>query len=163
MSKLRQAKRVWSAFHDKEPRCLLEVSGNPWPEAWGYSGEATRVYYLSDKWHQDGKWTAYYHDHEGGVRLWEPWGAQPWLANEAVAPAPGMPFRNGAVLGYCLGWILRRQHDDVEVEAEFDDGTVLLCAAPNARTLFAITTKQEEVLALFEGGKLDVKPEGIVG
>jgi hypothetical protein len=163
MSKLRQAKKVWATFHDKDPRRLIEVNANPWPKSWGLSGEARRVYYLSDKWHQDGKWTAYYHDHEGGVRLWEPWGAQDWLGRRTPAPARGVPFANGAVLGYCLGWVLRRDKDDVEVEAEFREREVMLCAAPSGRSLFALAVKDKEVLALFEGGRLDVRAEGIVG
>lgn len=163
MSKLRQAKAVWERFHDKKPRKLVDVDVDPWPRRWGLSGEARRVYYLSDKWHQDGKWTAYYHDHEGGVRLWEPWGAQAWLTRQQERPVKGVPFSNGAVLGYCLGWVLRRDKDDVEVESEFDDRSVMLCASPDGRALFALAVKDQEVLALFEGGKLDVRPEGIVG
>jgi len=163
MSKLRRSLGLWETFHDKEPRQLLEVEKNPWPRSWGRSGEALRVYYLSDKWHQDGKFTAYFHDHEGGVKLWEPWKAQPWLTQKQPRPVQGMPYSNGAVLGYCLGWVIRRCGDGEELQVEFKEGAVLLCAVPSGRALFAMAVKDEEVVALFAGGKLDVKSEGIVG
>jgi hypothetical protein len=162
MSKAK-AEQLWRTFHDKEnPRELIEVL-RPWPSAWGLSGEATRVYYLSDKWQRDGKQQAYYHDHEGGVELWEPWGSQEWLEQRRKSPARSLPCSDATVLGYCLGWELTKVGTGEELDIEFGDKDALLCAVPSGKALFVVDAKSGEVIAAFVGGSLAVKPEGIVG
>jgi len=155
------AKALWEVFHDKEPREEFDVVA-PWPKAWGLSGEATRMYYRSDKWNHDGEYECYYHDHEGSVELWEPWGDQDWLCGKRTSPGSGIPCKTAAVLGYCLGWVLTNV-DGVSMEVEFGDAEVYLCAVANGKTLFAVDVATDDVLAVWVGGSLDVLSDGIVG
>lgn len=158
---LKQAEDRWKLFHDKEPRRTIEVPA-PWPKEWGLVGHATRVYYYSDKWEKDGEYIPYYHDHEGGVELWEPWGVEDWQEKRRKKPCPSVPCSHGAVLGYCLGWVIESL-DGRSLEVSFGDKEVLLCSTPSGKALFVVDPKSKEVIAVFCGGKLDVRPEGIVG
>jgi len=158
-----KAEKLWRTFHDKDsPDELIEVI-RPWPAAWGLSGEASRVLYLSDKWQPDGDQQAYYHDHEGGVQLWEPWGTQEWLTQKKRSPSRSLPCKDATVLGYCLGWELEREDTNEHLDIEFADEEALLCAVPSGKVLFVVDIGSGEVIAVFVGGSLAVKPEGIVG
>jgi hypothetical protein len=158
---LKQAEKRWTTFHDKEPREQIRID-SPWAKEWGLVGEATKVYYYSDKWEKDGEYIPYYHDHEGGVELWEPWGSQDWQERKKKKPCPSVPCAHGAVLGYCLGWELTTP-DGEHLEVEFGDKEVFLCSTPGGKALFVVDPRSDEVLAVFCGGKLDVRKEGIVG
>jgi hypothetical protein len=158
---LKKAEERWRIFHAKNPRERIEVPA-PWPREWGLVGTATRVYYYSDKWEKDGDFVPYYHDHEGDVQLWEPWGSQDWQTKKRKRPCPSVPCSHGAVLGYCLGWELKTPEGE-KLEVEFDDTEVLLCSTPSGKALFVVDPKDGSVIAVFCGGKLDVRKEGIVG
>jgi hypothetical protein len=96
------------------------------------------------------------------VELWEPCGVEDWQERRRKSPCPRVPCSHGAVLGYCLGWVLETP-DGESLEIEFGDKEVLLCATPSGKALFVVDPKSDEVIAVFCGGKLDVHPEGIVG
>jgi len=160
---LAAVKNRWSTFHQKEPRELIEIDA-PWPKAWGYVGEAVRVYYLSDKWNEDGDFIPYYHDHDGGVELWEPWGAQDGMTDKCKSPARGIPCKQAAVLGYCLGWWLLDEDDPKKVDAvEFDEDEALLCSTASGKALFVVSLSDGKVIAAFTGGNLSVESAGIDG
>jgi len=162
MRSSKEAQALWRTFHDKEPREEIFLHNPGWPKAWGYSGEGLTVYYHSDKWNEDGDFISYYHDHEGGVEVWEPWGAQAWLERKKKRPCSGIPAVQCAVLGWCLGWDLRCA-DGVERTVEYAPGVVHLCGAPSRRVLFAVHKASGDIIAVWCGGKLDILPEGIDG
>lgn len=157
------ARKLWMSFHGKDPREEYSIKAS-WPDKWGYTGEGVTVYYRSDKWKRDGQFDCYYHDHEGEVELWEPAGAQDWHEELRKAPVQGLPCKTAAVLGYCLGWDVKREGDSQHVySVEFGDTSMLLCAPPGGRSLFVVSQRSKDVIALFCGGSLDIRPEGIVG
>ena len=158
----RNARELWRRFHDKDPREEIDYAEPNWPFQWGYSGEGLTVYYRSDKWSPDGKYTSYYHDHEGGVEIWEPKGAQEWIGELCEAPCSDLPCDSAAILGWCLGWDIECADGDART-VTFAEGKVYLCATPSGKALFALDKASGDVLAAWCGGSLGILPEGIVG
>lgn len=161
-SSSKEAHALWRTFHAKEPREEIFLQNPGWPRSWGRSGEGLTVYYRSDKWNEDGDYVSYYHDHEGGVQVWEPWGAHAWLEDKRKRPCAGIPALQCAVLGWCLGWDIRCTDGETRT-VEFSEGTVRLCGTPSRKALFAVHESSGDIIAVWCGGKLNILPEGIDG
>jgi len=161
----RDTEELWKRFHDKNPREMIDVGVDPWPKSWARSGQCLTTYYRSDKWHKDGKYDSYYHDHESAdVSVWEPAGSRPWHGKKArVRVAKGIPCRYAAVLGDALGWDFKKP-DGEKLSVEYKPGEALLCAVPpEGNVLFVYDMRDNEVVAVICGGKLTVREEGIDG
>lgn len=124
-----------------------------WPKVWHRVGRCQTIYYQSDKWRTPGDLRLYYHPTT--CSIWEP-GKGPRGSKTAPLARPSGEL---AVLAPCIGWDV---HGRGTARCEWGD---LLCAWESGRTtyLVVIDPHQGAATAMFEGAKLGVKREGIVG
>lgn len=156
-----KAAAVWKLFHKKpEPRELIDVHIE-WPAAWEYAGEAVTTYYNSDKWSRDGKFTRYYHDHEGHrISIWHPAGMFDWT-KKSPKPPRFTPPAAVAVLGFSLGVDVKR-HDTGKTQHASPEREARLVASPD-RHLLWIVEPSNGIVAMIAGPGLKVEGRGIVG
>lgn len=147
----------WETFNKKPHRKLIKTKLN-WPKRWGKLGEAKTTYYRSDKWHKDGKFVNYFHDHSAGVACYHPMGAQRGLT--ATRPPISAWPETGVVLGNFLGWDIELP-DGRLLEAEPDSKASLLCSSPDGHMLFVV--EDGCITGILVGKSLKVEAEGIDG
>jgi hypothetical protein len=156
-------------FHKKSrPRELIDVS-IPWPAIWGYAGTATTIFYDSDKWEPDGKFTKFYHDHGGGIGLWHPVELFSWLDATPVAPIGRLPSAV-TVLGFSLGVDMKRHDTGKAQHARPAQGSYLVGVkehrARSGKMIDArlwIVEPSQGVTAFVTGPGLKIEGRGIVG
>jgi len=152
-----KATKRYRTFHTKDPRRIVKLE-HQLPAEVGLVGDALSVLYRTDKWHEDGKDTDYKHNFETAVKVYEPVGEQPWLGPTERPEYDADPI---VLLGQCLGFFLRR-HDDEEIyETRLPTArpTWLFCSA-NGHQLY-VYDPDRGFRAVFYGGKLSVKSDGI--
>lgn len=179
------AMRRYKTFHDKQPIRIAELSEDL-PSKWCVVGDALAVMYRTDKWKGFGNDEDYKHLHDKadgvpyevrrGVRLFEP-------ASDAkkskVHGRSGDPLDVGrpqrlpvpdpraiTLLGYCLGFFVRRD-DDGEIY-EVNPRGAYLFSAPSGKALYVYSPHEQSdgssgFLAAFAGGNLRVLKGGIDG
>jgi hypothetical protein len=146
-----EARDIWRTFTGKTVDKKIQVEA-VWP-FWRYAGPMSKLYYLSDKW--DGQWRPYYH--KTTCHLW-----LPGKGGRAPRPRPGpdrRPTRGASILAYSLGWDMK--NGEKRAQTTFGD---LLCGFTSHRkTYLYVLDARGQVIALFEGDRLKITPEGIVG
>lgn len=182
---LDDAMKRYEVFHDKAPIRVAELS-HDLPQRWSQVGDALAVMYRTDKWKKFGTDEDYKHLHDKsdgkpyeirkGVRLYEP-------AKEArksrvqgrrgesveVVREQGLPVarpRALTLLGYCLGFFVRRD-DDGEIY-EVNPRGAYLFSSPKGDMLAVYGPNEQPdgssgFLAIMSGGKLRVLKDGIDG
>jgi len=153
------------------------------------TGKAIHVLYRSDKWEK--KSHDYIHEHEAGVKIYEPGGAfrvgplrrrggallredddRYPLGEKTAVPKSLEPLVRASttdeatsiyLLGECLGFTY--EDDDGLVEVKTAQPYPELYSVPSGKALLVIDVSGSKAKLLFAiwGGGLDVKPEGIVG
>ena len=158
---VKAASSVWKLFHKKPaPRELIKVK-ILWPTKWEYAGEAVTTYYNSDKWEDDGKFTKYFHDHEGhNISIWHPAGMFDWTTAAPKPPRFKYPPAV-AVLGFSLGVDVKR-HDGEKMRKAIPERDSYLVAAPDRKHLWIVEPAQG-ITAMIAGPGLIVEARGIVG
>lgn len=181
---LDKAMSRYETFHAKSPIRVAELE-HDLPKDWVEIGDALAVMYRTDKWKRDGNDEDYKHLHDRGddkpydlgrgVRLFEP-------AAEAKRSKVGTQRANtGALkrcrlpvsapkaitlLGYCLGFFVRRDEDGEIYECN-PRGCYLFCSPSGDMLLVYSPDKQPDgssgVLAIMAGGNLRVLKDGIDG
>jgi len=153
---LDSAAHRYDVFHKKEPRRTVALSHAP-PAELGLAGQMLSVMYRTDKWADDGDDTDYKHVDDPGVKLYLPWGSQPWL--EPERPPLDYP-RAFTLLGKHMGTFIERV-DTGEI-FEGNPRNTFLFSAPDGKMLFIYHPKKG-FLAVMAGGGLRVEAEGIDG
>ena len=159
----RKAEKLYEEFHKYSPTRVDEMHSSFFiPEVSTCVGPALYVLYRSAKldpftYAKPNGPIDYIHEHKEGVKV--------YLPGSDAGPEKKVPQRICGVskltfLGKCLGFGYTDEDGD-EVEATCK-GQVELCTTPSGKALLVIEGRRE-VLALIWGGKLQVKPQGIVG
>lgn len=179
------AMRRYKTFHDKQPLRVAELAHDI-PEKWVCVGDALAVMYRTDKWKPYGTDEDYKHLHDKddgvpyevakGVRLYEPatlvkkskvHGRRPEeLDHSASQRLPVAMPRAITLLGYCLGFFVRRD-DDGEIYEVNPRGSYLF-SSPKGDVLFVYSPHDQAngangFLAALAGGRLRVLKGGIDG
>jgi hypothetical protein len=164
VSGLRKAERLFETFHQFEPTEIGEFArGFSIPREALYVGEAKTMFYSSDKLNpttgEDEGWINYFHEHEGGVRMYVldeehdgEWRKVPAWIRDAKALVR---------LGDCDGF----EYEDFEgssVRAESTGRKPEWYTTPSGKALLVVQDKRK-VLALAWGGSLHVEWRGVVG
>lgn len=157
---VKAACEAFEIFHAKEPRFVIRVPKRlrRWPEYWALVGPCKRVYYESDKWHEDGDTDRYYHDHGSGIRF--------WLAADGIAEGECSPVELPSALT-CLGLFLGADvvcSDGKRDRKQFAEPSSrdVLCCDPNREFLVALDQRTGPY-AIIEGPGLTILSEGIDG
>jgi hypothetical protein len=162
--KRKRAERLFEAFHQYEPIKVGEFGrGFRIPREAIYVGEAKTMFYTSDKLNpetsEDEGWIHYFHEHEGGVRM--------YVTDESrdgeVRSIPKWIWGVDALvrLGECDGFEYE-DFDGVLVEAKSTGRKPEWYTIPSGKALLVIQDKRS-VLAIVWGGDLDVEDRGVVG
>lgn len=157
-----KAGRLYKRFHGKESKRASVSKTCEVPERVFRVGEALQVLYRSDKLNpetlEDEGTTDYFHDHEGGVKahLVKDDGESSHVLVPKSAQTDVL-----VVLGKCLGFTYR-DNDGEEIATEYHSNFPELCATPDGRALFVVRARKT-IIAIFWGGTLGVRQEGIVG
>lgn len=178
----------YETFHAKRPLRAVAL-GHLLPKKVVPVGQAISTMYRTDKWHDDGDDEDYKHVHDPedgrkskeytfgeGVVVYEPASQVKKSKVERdsdveaeVAAAEDLPVRAPkaiTLLGYCLGFFVRR-FDDGQVYEVNPRGCYLFCSPDG--DMLAVYSPDEQpdgsrgFLAVMAGGKLDVIKDGIVG
>jgi len=177
---------MYEVFHAKRPLRLVELP--PLPTKLVAVGEAQSTMYRTDKWHLDGKDEDYKHVHDKGERARYEFGEgvvvyEP-AAEASKSTVGGRHVGRGkavhfpvtrpdalSMLGYCLGFFVRR-YDDEETYEVNPRGCYLFCSPYSkeiGRAFLAVflphgkRLADGEWLAIMAGGKLRVLKDGIDG
>lgn len=181
---LDKAMARYETFHAKSPIRIAELEHDI-PKEWVEVGDALAVMYRTDKWKRDGNDEDYKHLHDRGenkpydlgrgVRLFEPVaevkrsrvGSQ--RANTSGLKRRKLPITEPkaiTLLGYCLGFFVRRD-DDGEIYECNPRGCYLFCSPSGDMLIVYSPDKQPDgssgVLAIMAGGNLRVLKDGIDG
>lgn len=175
----------YETFHDKAPIRIAELS-HDLPKQWVAVGDALAVMYRTDKWKKDGSDIDYKHLHDKrdetpyefrkGVRLYEP--AKESKKSKVRGRRTSRPRREKVqklpvsvpkaltMLGYCLGFFVRR-YDDGKIY-EVNPRGCWLFSSPSGNMLAVYSPDQQPdgssgFLAVMAGGKLRVLKDGIDG
>lgn len=168
----------YEIFHDKAPIRVAELD-HDLPDKWVKTGECLAVMYRTDKWRPDGDDEDYKHLHDTGddkpyplgkgVKFFEP------ASEVSKSRVPGKRRRTSrnksqrlpvaapkavTLLGYCLGFFVRR--DDDETIYELNPRGAWLFSSPSGNMLCVYSPK-EGFLGAMAGGKLRVLKDGIDG
>jgi len=128
-----------------------------WPK-WGFVGRAKYLFYLSDKWISPGDYRIYYHPTKSFC--WEPGIQATGGRRRPVVPPPSGEL---AVLAPALGWQLILP-DGTEVVARCSWGDLWCAYKVGKKThLVVLDLYERRVTALFEGPRLEIRSEGILG
>ena len=161
---LRKAERLFETFHQYDPIAVGDFGkGFKIPREANYVGEAKTMFYTSDKLNpetsEDEGWINYFHEHEGGVRMYVldekregEWRRVPkWIhATKALVR-----------LGDCDGFEYV-DFDGGTVEAKSTGRKPEWYTTPSGKALLVIQDKRS-VLAIAWGGSLNVEWRGVVG
>lgn len=175
----------YETFHAKRPLRIVELE-HDLPSKLVPVGEAVSTMYRTDKWHDDGNDEDYKHVHDkgedkrydfgDGVVVYEPAteiaksrvNGRRVSANrheKAVTLPVGKP-KALPLLGYCLGFFVRR-YDDGKIYEVNPRGSYLFCSPTGNMLAVYSPEKQSDgsrgFLALMAGGKLRVLKDGIDG
>lgn len=160
----RAAEGLYRRFHKFDPR-RQTFSNLKIPESLYRVGEAEQVLYRSDKLNpetlEDEGVLDYFHNHSAGVKMCLR-DADAEDFDEIAVPARARTTSSLVVLGKCLGFTFRDPNGRVR-KVEGTDPLPELCAVPPSGNILLVVQSKRSVLAMMWGGKLKVRPEGIVG
>jgi hypothetical protein len=160
----------YETFHAKLPIRVAELAHDI-PTRWEEVGDALSVMYRTDKWKKDGVDEDYKHLHDKsdgqpyerlkGVRFYEP--AQHRRSGRSL---PVKTPKALTLLGYCLGFFVRKDDDGQEYETN-PRGCYLFCS-PSGDALYLYSPDEQPdgdsgFLAAAVGGNLRVLKDGIDG
>jgi len=152
------AERHFTMWHQKNPHELLEATVQ-FPAQVACVGEATQTCYGSDKWHKDGDFEEYFHDHDGGVKV--------YMASDDGDVDTRRILHVRSLDGELAMPILAktreityRMADGRKRTLRFTDAP-MLCCTPDKKTLAIFSSKLGPIL--IRGGKMLVTKRGIVG
>ena len=150
------AEQIREAFVSSPVSGKVEIP-TTWP-SWGLVGRATYLYYMSDKWQAPGDFRIYYH--ETTSYCWEP-GVR--TTGGRVRPIERPPNCRVAILAPAIGWQVIGNHGQ-ELIARCAWGDLWCGYEIQGKTyLMVVDMYHHKLTALFEGPKLAIRPEGIVG
>jgi len=159
----------YETFHAKLPIRVAELAHDI-PDRWESVGDALAVMYRTDKWKKDGVDEDYKHLHDKsdgqpydamkGVRFYEP------SRSGSGRRLPVSKPKALTLLGYCLGFFVRRDDDGQEYEVN-PRGCYLFCS-PSGDALYLYSPDEQPdgdsgFLAAAVGGNLRVLKDGIDG
>ena len=160
---MKKATKLYADFHKFPPRDIGKFNPSFYiPKEATYVGDGIDVMYRSDKLepitHIDEGFIDYIHEHKNGVKVYR----TDAKADGDTRKVPKWIWnvQQLVFLGKSLGFTYQ-DHDGEEIDAEVFPPLPDLYATPNGKALLVIERKQK-VVALIWGGKLDVKPRGIV-
>ncbi len=161
---LQRAEKLFETFHQFEP---VEVgdfhAGFSIPREANYVGEAKTMYYSSDKLNpetgEDEGVIHYFHEHEGGVRMYVTDDSR----DGEWRKVPKWIFGTKALvrLGDCEGFEYT-DFDDETTKAEATGKPPGWYCIPSGKALLVVQDKRQ-VLAIVWGGGLNVEWRGVVG
>jgi hypothetical protein len=166
-SHLDSAMSRYETFHAKAPIRVAELA-HELPDRWDVVGDALAVMYRTDKWKKDGVDEDYKHLHDKGddkpyealkgVRFYEP--------SRSGRRLPVSKPKAITLLGYCLGFFVRKDDDGQEYETN-PRGCYLFCS-PSGDALYLYSPDEQAdgssgFLAAAVGGNLRVLKDGIDG
>jgi hypothetical protein len=156
---VKRADDLFRAFHQNEPRWVIEGKGFKMPRRARKAGTATEVQYRSSKRDPETgrpvkKARDYYHEHGRDVHVYLTEGKPDTSVPRFITEATEL-----ALLGECLGFFF--EDGDQEIEAKVVRPYPKLYSIPSGRALLVIQDERQ-VLALIWGGQLGVEPRGIV-
>lgn len=164
MSSLQKAERLFETFHQYDPISVGELHRRfRIPRYANYVGEAKTMFYTSDKLNpetgEDEGWINYFHEHEGGVRMYV-LGADRDGERRRI---PRWIYDTKALvrLGDCDGFEYV-DFDGETVEAKSTGKKPEWYTVPSGKALLVIQDKRS-VLAIAWGGSLNVEWRGVVG
>lgn len=173
----------YEVFHSKKPIRVAELD-HDLPDSWVRVGECVAVMYRTDKWKSFGNDIDYKHLHDAGddkpypigkgVKFFEPAseakksvvaGRKPSKLGKPQRLPVGKPEAI-TLLGYCLGFFVRRD-DDGEIYESNPRGAYLF-ASPSGNMLTVYSPDEQPdgssgFLCAMAGGKLRVVADGIDG
>lgn len=161
---LRKAERLFETFHQFEPVKVGDFhTGFKIPREANYVGEAKTMFYSSDKLNpetgEDEGWIRYFHEHEGGVRMYvtdDSRGGEVRKIPKWISDAKAL-----VRLGDCDGW----EYEDFDggtAKAESTGNKPEWYCTPSGKALIVVQDKKH-VLAIAWGGELCVEWRGVVG
>jgi len=154
---------TWRMWHQKEPRELLEKEYDL-PKSVFAVGKATRIYYSSDKWEEDGDFYTYYHDFDSSPTVYvskkTTWGKDATGKALDVAKTLEMAHLHDQVRLPMLAKTLELIVDiDDEKETRKFRGDTPLCCTRDLKTLVIFASDGPIII---RGGKMVVTERGIV-
>lgn len=166
--KLDQAVSLYKRFHQLEPRRVGEFPASfTIPREAFYVGEALQVLYRSDKLNPvtsiDEGIIDYFHDHEGGVRMYRC--DRAGEEDGPLKPLPERVWKQEALteLGLrCLGFSYKNWEGHIVDGRPKGRQPELYAAPPNGKVLYVVEDKRR-VVAIMLGGRLKVTRAGIEG
>jgi len=177
------AEKTFHRFHNKKPghgvypfhknsEGIIALDDIDWPENVCFLGEAMRTLYESDKWHDRGKTTQYYHDHDPGiVSFMVPSGRSSKHGELDLIELPYEWPAEVTLIGACIGFVVRPKSTGQITEGVMKGQNILVCSPdgwvdssrPNRVFLAIINLDGGGVEAVIDGGNLRITSHGIEG
>lgn len=177
------ASKTFHRFHHREPgkgvypfhkntNGIINLEDIEWPDCICYLGEAMRTLYKSDKWHDRGKTTEYYHDHDPKiVRFIVPAESTEKYGDLEQIELPYEWPDEVTLIGSCIGFVVRPETTGEITEGIMKGNNLLVCSPDgwvdprrsNRVFLAIINLDGGGVEAIIDGGNLRITSHGIEG